>query len=178
MSIATEGTEGFQDREVPALTDASEFRDIPLEGSVKSTDFQADSFETPTTKHDQLVARTEAIVSTDGQVVGVTETQETAARTYNAFTTYAIAGADGTYAGDPVLLVGDDSRRARVLISNGHAEQSIVVGPLSSIQAGVGFVLPPFNTFDPQVQGAIYACVPAQVAAQNVPIGVWVEVNA
>lgn len=178
MSTATEGIEGFKDGEIPALTDASEFRDINLTTlrDVRGTDFQQDSHSIPTEKRERESLRRGALVNNDGTLTEVEEVQETAARSYNAFTT-AVLPSGASYAGDPVQLVGADPRRSRVLISNNSDTQSIMVGPLEMIQSGAGFMLPPYNVFDPQVQGPIYACVPGG-GVSAVSVGVWVEVNA
>lgn len=112
----------------------------------------------------------------DGAPVGVERTRETGAVEYNAFTVTCVASAGTFYPGEPVMLLGDDTQRSRALISNTHESDTLLIGTLDQISAGQGFMLPPFNVFDPQVQGAIYACVPA-TGIQNIAVGVWIERN-
>jgi len=112
-------------------------------------------------------------VPPDGSVSA--RTQETAARTFNAYTATCVASPSaGVYPGDPTLLVGADPQRQRLFISNGHATDPVIIGTLASVQTGQGFILPAGQRFDPQVQDAIYACVPAS-GTNNITLGVWIE---
>ncbi len=115
-------------------------------------------------------------VANDGVVSYVEATQETAARTYNAYTTTVLPG-PGSYPGDPVLLVGDDPQRQKVTITNGSTSDAILLGPLNQIAAGAGFLLPAGQKHEPEVQSGIYACTLA-TGTLAVAIGVWVERNA
>lgn len=109
-----------------------------------------------------------------GSVAAVVNTQETAARVYNAFTTVVNPGS-GAYPGDPVLLLGDDPNRQKVSISVTGAP--VLVGPLHAVSAGAGFLLPAGGVlFEPEVQSEIYACIPVGGVA-SAQVGVWVERN-
>lgn len=178
MSVATEGTQGFEDKELPAIQDASEFRDIELASvrEPRTTDLVPDSQEHPTSKRERESIRYGALVSNDGRLTEETAVQETAARTYNAFTVTALPGA-GTFPGEYVQLLGNDVKRQRARLSNGHATDPVMIGPLDQVQSGSGFLLPAGQLFEPEVQGAIYACIPVGGTAP-VPVGVWAEVNA
>lgn len=120
----------------------------------------------------------EVLVANDGAVHAEVRTQETAARTYNAFTVNlnpASTTPGSIYPGDPVMLVGDDPSRQKVVITNA-SEVAILLGPLNVISSGAGFTLPAGQKHDPEVQGAIYACIPSGGVASAL-VGVWVERN-
>lgn len=111
-----------------------------------------------------------------GEIEYVEQTQETGSRIYTAFTVNLPQGAIAGQPGSAVRVLGNDHKRARVLISNGSSVP-IYFGPLDQVSVNSGFLLPAGQLFDPQVQGEIYACVPADAApsAGFAAIGVWGE---
>lgn len=111
-----------------------------------------------------------------GEATGLVQTRESGARDYNAFSVTLTVGVGGFYPGAPVMLLGDDSNRARVQVSNTHAADVILVGPLDQVNSGAGFAIPAGRIVELQVQGAIYACLPA-AGVNPVLVGVLVEMN-
>lgn len=111
-------------------------------------------------------------VSPDGEVN--LRTQESAARTFNAYTTVCVAPSAVGYAGDPTLLVGHDPKRQRLFVQNTDPTNPVILGTLDTVQTGQGFYLMGGQRFDPQIQDALYAVVPAGGTA-NVSVSVWIE---
>lgn len=72
------------------------------------------------------------------------------------------------------MLLGDHPRRQRVLVSNGHSLDSVLIGMRSDVESGGGFSLPALNTVELTVTTGLYAAiVPGN--DEPVPVGVWAE---
>lgn len=113
-----------------------------------------------------------------GEVVYAERSAESGSVSYSSFSVALFPGV-GPYAGSAVRLVGTDPNRARVVLVN-SSDVPVYIGPLDQIAQGTGFILTPGATFDPQVQGAIFACLRAGAAPAegSAEVGVWVEADS
>lgn len=176
-AVNTQASEFPPDGELPTLNDASEFRDIDLTDMVpgKTTEF-ASTLDMHLAK--PVDSRAQAVegrrVYANGPEAAVaTVTSSDGARSYSSRTAYCAPGT-GDYAGPPVLLLGEDASRQRIVISNGHATDPVLIGPLGQVANGAGFLVTPANYFESTVTDEIYAAVPIG-GAEAVQVGVWAE---
>lgn len=143
-----------------------------------------DSGDVPVKSHKQSEPQVFADTDPDnigdyvgGEVIATERTAESGSRKYSAFTYYAFPGT-GTSNGAAVQLVGYDAGRARAIITNGSTV-GIYLGPYDQINQGAGFLLPAGQTFEAEVQQAVFACIPAGVALSDpAAVGVWVETDS
>lgn len=159
-------------------TQGDEFRDIDLvstAGTKPTTDYSSVPNESMRAPREMTkVNESERRVYANGpDAVSVARVSDEGTRRYGAFSVNAFPGTGG-YAGAPVLLLGEDRSRVRVVISNGHDLDAVRIGPLDSIVNGGGLALPIGVLFETMITEPIYACVP--VGGTNVvPLGVWAE---
>ena len=162
-----------------AYSDASEYRDIDIATTVnqrKTTEYSSVLNESMTVPHDtRAEAREERRTYANGPDTMTAETvSEMGTRRYSAFTVNAFPGVNG-YAGAPVLLLGEDRSRVRIVISNSHATQDVRIGPRSDVENGSGLAIPSGVLFETNVTEPIYACVPVGVDLEVIAVGVWAE---
>lgn len=176
-AVNTQAAEFPADGELPTIKDATDFRDIDLTGLVppKSTEYAStmdSGMHKPTdSRADAIEGR--RVYANGPEAVAPYVTSSNGARRYSSRSVYCAAGV-GDYAGPPVLLLGDDASRQRVVITNGHATDSIVVGPLGQVANGAGFILPPNLLFETTITDEIYVAVPVG-GLEAVTVGVWSE---
>lgn len=159
--------------------DASEWRDLDesaMAADHPTTDFSAvpnESLSKPTEgRADKVSGR--RYYANGPETIGVDEVSEVGARRYASFSVTAFPDAGGSYAGTSVLLLGEDRRRVRIVMSNAHATNVVNIGTLSDIQGGGGLALPPGQLFESTVTDVIYACVPVG-GTEPVTVGIWAE---
>lgn len=176
-AVNTQAAEFPADGELPTVQEAGDFRDIDLTGLVpsKSTEFATTlntEMHKPTDSRAEM--REGRRVYANGPEAAVAlVTSSDGARSYSSRTAYCAPGV-GDYAGPPTLLLGDDAARQRVVITNSHGTDNVLIGPLGQVANGAGFVLPPGNLFETTVTAEIYAAVPVG-GIEAVNVGVWSE---
>lgn len=165
---------------IPVEKDASEFRDIDISTTVpaKTTEFSGlDNYGLRTPLDARATGVSGRRTYANGPELDTAkQVEERAARIYDAWTRVAVAAA-GTFTGAPSIVVGTDPYRARLLITNTHATDAVLIGPLGSVANGSGYSLLAGETLETIVQGEIYAAVPVD-GTENVNLGVWVEKHA
>lgn len=165
---------------LPVKEDASEYRDIDIATTVppKSTEYGLqDNYGLRAPLDARATGVSGRRTYLNGPELDTATQEETrAARVYDAWTRVAIADA-GSFVGAPSIVVGNDPYRARLLITNTHATDTALIGPLGSVANGSGYSLLAGETLETIVQGEIYAAIPA-AGSNNVELGIWVEKNA
>lgn len=164
--------------------DASEYRTNPA-----YADVPLESLAVASTSQYALTEHALGDIPTDSRKIAIRErrdygnantvesaelSQELAARRYSAFSVFTPASTVAAWAGQPVLLLGEDLTRTRALLTNGHATASVVIGPLDQVSTGNGFLLIPGVAFETKVTDPIYACIPVG-GADPITVGVWAE---
>lgn len=175
-AVNTQASEFPPDGELPTIRDASEFRDIDLTDMVpgKTTEF-ASTLDVNLAK--PVDSRAQAVegrrVYANGPEAAVaTVTSSDGARRYSAFTMTAPAGSSG-YPGEPVLLLGEDASRNRILISHGDTSY-IILGPREQVASGQGLFLSMGIVLETTVTEPIYVAVPVG-AVNPIQVSVWAE---
>lgn len=178
------GAENTQASEFPTDPDilqsgtvnADEFRDIDLVGiDHPTTGYESvpnESLGRPR-EMTKVMASERRVYANGPDAVSVANVSEEGTRRYGSFSPTAFPGTGG-YAGAPVLLIGEDRSRVRSVLSNAHATDPIMVGPLDQVSNGGGLALPPGVLFETMVTEPIYACVPVAGTA-SIQVGVWTE---
>lgn len=181
-ALNTQASEFPED--APILTtgtvNADEFRDfsdIPLTDT--AVKHQADYSSVPNEKLARPVD-TEAdavaerrLYANGPDLSAVANVSEQGTRRYSSFSVTAMIG-DTIYAGAPVLLLGEDRSRARIVISNSTEASALRIGKLDDVANGGGLALPPGVLFESQTTEPVYCCVPVGGAAP-ITVGVWAE---
>lgn len=179
------GTENTQASEFPSdpdiygtgTTNADEFRDIDLvstAGTKPTTDFAAVPNETMTFPTEQVKERAaeRRIYANGPEAISVARVSDQGARRYSAFSKILMPGSSG-YPGEPVLLLGDDLSRTRIVITHGNTSY-VILGPREQVSTGSGLFLPLNLLFESAVTQAIYAACPSD-AVNPITLNVWAE---
>jgi hypothetical protein len=182
-TMNTQASEFPQDEPIleTGTTNADEFRDFnDIDITDTAVHHKADYSSVPNeTMEHPVNARSAAtaerrLYANGPDLVAVANVSEQGTRRYGAFSANAFSGTGG-YAGAPVLLLGEDRSRVRVVLSNAHDTDAVVIGGLSDVVNGSGFLLVRGVLFETQTTEPIYACAtPASVDAV-IPVGVWAE---
>lgn len=157
--------------------DASEWRTAPYAKNLttrETTQF-ADTTHTlgdvPQPSRIPAIERRRAYA--DAHVIDAPEmVQELGNRRYGAFSVTCPPGSGG-YVGEPVMLLGADRSRVRLVISQNNTSQ-IWIGPRDQVAHGQGLFLPSGVLFESNVTEPIYAAVPVE-AINPIVVGVWAE---
>lgn len=176
-AVNTQASEFPEDGPLPTIQDASEYRDIDLTELVpgKTTEFAAtlDSHLAKPVDGRGIAVEGRRVYANGPEASVATVTSSDGARRYSSRTAYCAAGT-GAYAGPPVLLLGDDTSRNRIVFSNAHATDAVLVGPLGQVANGAGFLLLAGQYFESTVTDEIYAAVPVG-GTDAINVGVWAE---
>lgn len=159
--------------------DASEWRDLTdaeMAADHPTTDFSSVPNESLSRPVDGRAEKIQGrrVYANGPEAVSFKEVTEVGSRRYASFSVTAFPDEGGSYAGAPVLILGEDRSRVRIVMSNAHATNVVNVGSLSDISGGGGLALPPNQLFETTVTDVIYACVPVG-GTEPVTIGIWAE---
>jgi hypothetical protein len=176
-AVNTQASEFPEDGPLPVIEDASEFRDIDLTDLVpgKSTEYASALNEQMAKPVDArgIAVEGRRVYAAGPEAQVATVTSSDGARSYSSRSVYCAAGTAG-YAGPAVLLLGDDVTRNRIVLSNSHDTQAVLIGPLNQVANGAGFALLPGAYFESTVTDQLYAAVPI-AGTDPVNVGVWAE---
>lgn len=177
-TVNTQASEFPQDPDIlnTGTTNADEFRDIDL--GTTAVQHKADFSSIP----NESMARpvdTEAIRVAERRIYAngpdaysEARVSDAGARRYSSFVMVLPPGTGG-YPGEPVLLLGEDASRTRIVIT--HTDTSnIVVGPREQVSSGGGLRLSMGMLFETTVQQAVYAATPND-AINPITVSVWAE---
>lgn len=115
------------------------------------------------------------IASADGFEVDVSEpVMQVGAPRYEAFTQRIHPTDNGGTMNRAQQLLGQDMRRSRVLVSNTHGLNAVLIGPRAEVENGAGFSLAALNTVELRVSDGLYAAIPIG-GSEVIELGVWAE---
>lgn len=127
-------------------------------------------------RSDQPEQDSEVDIDSSGQIVYTERTEETASRSFNAFTVWVLPGSDA-FAGDLTRILSEDEHRSRTIILN-SGTAPVILGTQTQCSSGSGFLLPAGAQLEPEVQESIYACQPlGSGSSPAVSLSIWVESN-
>lgn len=177
-ALNTQADEFPQDPNIfgTGTTNADEFRDIDLTDTAvhHKADFSSvpnESLKRPVDS--EAIAVHERRVYANGpDAYSEARVSDAGARRYSSFVMVIPPGSAG-YPGDPVLLLGEDPSRTRIVISHGDTSY-IILGPREQVATGAGLRLSMDLLFETTAQQSVYAAAPAD-AVNAITVSVWAE---